>query len=103
MSNTPRGSNAQKRRGRDKGSQCRPCSEQGSTTRKARARADRGATGGLRYNDPVPKTDEKGTHELGGGRGAWFSDPDGTPSRSKKGARHEAHISGRVGGVQGGA
>jgi hypothetical protein len=30
-----------------------------------------------RYDDPVLKTDEKGIHELGDGRVAWFSDPDG--------------------------
>lgn len=30
-----------------------------------------------RYDDPVLKTDEKGIHELGDGRVAWFKDPDG--------------------------
>ncbi len=30
-----------------------------------------------RYDDPVLKTDAKGIHELGDGRVAWFSDPDG--------------------------
>jgi catechol 2,3-dioxygenase-like lactoylglutathione lyase family enzyme len=30
-----------------------------------------------RYDDPALKTDEKGIHELGDGRVAWFSDPDG--------------------------
>jgi catechol 2,3-dioxygenase-like lactoylglutathione lyase family enzyme len=31
-----------------------------------------------RYEDPSLKTDEKGIHELeGGGRVAWFKDPDG--------------------------
>jgi catechol 2,3-dioxygenase-like lactoylglutathione lyase family enzyme len=30
-----------------------------------------------RYDDPALKADEKGIHELGDGRIAWFSDPDG--------------------------
>jgi catechol 2,3-dioxygenase-like lactoylglutathione lyase family enzyme len=30
-----------------------------------------------RYDDPTLKTDEKGIHELGDGRVAWFKDPDG--------------------------
>jgi catechol 2,3-dioxygenase-like lactoylglutathione lyase family enzyme len=30
-----------------------------------------------RDDDPVLETDEKGIHELGDGRVAWFSDPDG--------------------------
>jgi catechol 2,3-dioxygenase-like lactoylglutathione lyase family enzyme len=30
-----------------------------------------------RYDDPALKTDEKGIHELGDGRVAWFRDPDG--------------------------
>jgi catechol 2,3-dioxygenase-like lactoylglutathione lyase family enzyme len=30
-----------------------------------------------RYDDPALKVDEKGIHELGDGRVAWFSDPDG--------------------------
>jgi catechol 2,3-dioxygenase-like lactoylglutathione lyase family enzyme len=30
-----------------------------------------------RYDDPALKADEKGIHELGDGRVAWFSDPDG--------------------------
>jgi catechol 2,3-dioxygenase-like lactoylglutathione lyase family enzyme len=30
-----------------------------------------------RYDDPVVKTDEKGIHQLGDGRVAWFKDPDG--------------------------
>jgi catechol 2,3-dioxygenase-like lactoylglutathione lyase family enzyme len=30
-----------------------------------------------RYDDPRRTTDEKGIHELGDGRVAWFSDPDG--------------------------
>jgi catechol 2,3-dioxygenase-like lactoylglutathione lyase family enzyme len=30
-----------------------------------------------RYADPSLKTDEKGIHELGDGRVAWFKDPDG--------------------------
>jgi catechol 2,3-dioxygenase-like lactoylglutathione lyase family enzyme len=30
-----------------------------------------------RYADPALKTDEKGIHELGEGRVAWFKDPDG--------------------------
>lgn len=30
-----------------------------------------------RYDDPSLKTDEKGIHELGDGRVAWFRDPDG--------------------------
>jgi catechol 2,3-dioxygenase-like lactoylglutathione lyase family enzyme len=30
-----------------------------------------------RYDDPVLETDEKGIHELGDGRVAWFKDPDG--------------------------
>jgi catechol 2,3-dioxygenase-like lactoylglutathione lyase family enzyme len=29
------------------------------------------------YDDPTLKTDEKGIHELGDGRVAWFKDPDG--------------------------
>jgi catechol 2,3-dioxygenase-like lactoylglutathione lyase family enzyme len=29
------------------------------------------------YDDPALKTDEKGIHELGDGRVAWFKDPDG--------------------------
>jgi catechol 2,3-dioxygenase-like lactoylglutathione lyase family enzyme len=29
-----------------------------------------------RYDDPALKADEKGIHELGDGRVAWFSDPD---------------------------
>jgi catechol 2,3-dioxygenase-like lactoylglutathione lyase family enzyme len=30
-----------------------------------------------RYEDPSLKTDEKGIHERGDGRVAWFKDPDG--------------------------
>jgi catechol 2,3-dioxygenase-like lactoylglutathione lyase family enzyme len=30
-----------------------------------------------RYDDPALKADEKGIHELGDGRVAWFKDPDG--------------------------
>lgn len=30
-----------------------------------------------RYDDPALGADEKGIHELGDGRVAWFSDPDG--------------------------
>ncbi|MGH2805147.1 MAG: VOC family protein, partial [Thermoleophilaceae bacterium] len=30
-----------------------------------------------RYDDPALMTDEKGIHELGDGRVAWFKDPDG--------------------------
>jgi catechol 2,3-dioxygenase-like lactoylglutathione lyase family enzyme len=30
-----------------------------------------------RYDDPSLTTDEKGIHELGDGRVAWFKDPDG--------------------------
>ncbi|MGH2993078.1 MAG: VOC family protein [Solirubrobacterales bacterium] len=30
-----------------------------------------------RFDDPSLKTDEKGIHELGDGRVAWFKDPDG--------------------------
>jgi catechol 2,3-dioxygenase-like lactoylglutathione lyase family enzyme len=30
-----------------------------------------------RYDDPALKADEKGIHELEGGRVAWFRDPDG--------------------------
>jgi catechol 2,3-dioxygenase-like lactoylglutathione lyase family enzyme len=30
-----------------------------------------------RYEDPVLRADEKGIHELGDGRVAWFKDPDG--------------------------
>jgi catechol 2,3-dioxygenase-like lactoylglutathione lyase family enzyme len=30
-----------------------------------------------RYDEPSLKTDEKGIHELGDGRVAWFKDPDG--------------------------
>jgi catechol 2,3-dioxygenase-like lactoylglutathione lyase family enzyme len=29
------------------------------------------------YDDPALKVDEKGIHELGDGRVAWFKDPDG--------------------------
>ena len=30
-----------------------------------------------RYDDPTLTTDERGIHELDGGRVAWFKDPDG--------------------------
>jgi catechol 2,3-dioxygenase-like lactoylglutathione lyase family enzyme len=30
-----------------------------------------------RYDDPALKSDERGIHELGDGRVAWFKDPDG--------------------------
>jgi catechol 2,3-dioxygenase-like lactoylglutathione lyase family enzyme len=30
-----------------------------------------------RYDDPSLETDERGIHELGDGRVAWFKDPDG--------------------------
>jgi catechol 2,3-dioxygenase-like lactoylglutathione lyase family enzyme len=30
-----------------------------------------------RYDDPALRTDDKGIHELEGGRVAWFKDPDG--------------------------
>jgi catechol 2,3-dioxygenase-like lactoylglutathione lyase family enzyme len=30
-----------------------------------------------RYDDPALTADEKGIHELGDGRVAWFKDPDG--------------------------
>jgi catechol 2,3-dioxygenase-like lactoylglutathione lyase family enzyme len=30
-----------------------------------------------RYDDPVLRADEKGIHDLDGGRVAWFRDPDG--------------------------
>jgi catechol 2,3-dioxygenase-like lactoylglutathione lyase family enzyme len=30
-----------------------------------------------RYDDPALSADEKGIHQLGDGRVAWFSDPDG--------------------------
>jgi catechol 2,3-dioxygenase-like lactoylglutathione lyase family enzyme len=30
-----------------------------------------------RYEDPALRTDERGIHELGDGRVAWFRDPDG--------------------------
>jgi catechol 2,3-dioxygenase-like lactoylglutathione lyase family enzyme len=30
-----------------------------------------------RYDDPALSADAKGIHELGGGRVAWFEDPDG--------------------------
>jgi catechol 2,3-dioxygenase-like lactoylglutathione lyase family enzyme len=30
-----------------------------------------------RYDDPLLRTDERGIHELGAGRVAWFRDPDG--------------------------
>jgi catechol 2,3-dioxygenase-like lactoylglutathione lyase family enzyme len=30
-----------------------------------------------RYDDPTLNTDERGVHELGDGRVAWFKDPDG--------------------------
>ena len=30
-----------------------------------------------RYSEPSLKSDEKGIHELGDGRVAWFKDPDG--------------------------
>jgi catechol 2,3-dioxygenase-like lactoylglutathione lyase family enzyme len=30
-----------------------------------------------RYDDPTLRVDQKGIHELGDGRVAWFSDPDG--------------------------
>jgi catechol 2,3-dioxygenase-like lactoylglutathione lyase family enzyme len=31
----------------------------------------------VHYDDPSLKADEKGIHELGDGRVAWFKDPDG--------------------------
>ena len=30
-----------------------------------------------RYDDPALRTDERGIHEVAGGRVAWFRDPDG--------------------------
>jgi catechol 2,3-dioxygenase-like lactoylglutathione lyase family enzyme len=39
-----------------------------------------------RYDDPVLKTDEKGIHELGDGRVAWFSDPDSNTFAIEEGA-----------------
>jgi catechol 2,3-dioxygenase-like lactoylglutathione lyase family enzyme len=30
-----------------------------------------------RYDDPALKSDERGIHDLGDGRVAWFKDPDG--------------------------
>ena len=30
-----------------------------------------------RYDDPALRADERGIHELGDGRVAWFKDPDG--------------------------
>jgi catechol 2,3-dioxygenase-like lactoylglutathione lyase family enzyme len=39
-----------------------------------------------RYDDPALKTDEKGIHELGDGRVAWFSDPDGNTFAVEEGA-----------------
>jgi len=39
-----------------------------------------------RYDDPVLKTDEKGIHELGDGRVAWFSDPDGNTCAIEEGS-----------------
>ena len=39
-----------------------------------------------RYDDPVLRTDEKGIHELGDGRVAWFSDPDGNTFAIEEGA-----------------
>ena len=39
-----------------------------------------------RYDDPVLKTDEKGIHELGDGRVAWFSDPDGNTFAIEEGS-----------------
>jgi catechol 2,3-dioxygenase-like lactoylglutathione lyase family enzyme len=39
-----------------------------------------------RYDDPTLKTDAKGIHELGDGRVAWFSDPDGNTFAIEEGA-----------------
>ncbi len=35
---------------------------------------------------PVLNTDEKGIHELGDGRVAWFSDPDGNTFAIEEGS-----------------
>jgi catechol 2,3-dioxygenase-like lactoylglutathione lyase family enzyme len=40
-----------------------------------------------RYDDPVLKVDEKGIHELGEGRVAWFTDPDGNTFAIEETAR----------------
>jgi catechol 2,3-dioxygenase-like lactoylglutathione lyase family enzyme len=43
-----------------------------------------------RYDDPALKTDERGIHEVGDGRVAWFRDPDGNTFAVEQGGRQEA-------------
>jgi catechol 2,3-dioxygenase-like lactoylglutathione lyase family enzyme len=40
-----------------------------------------------RYDDPVLKTNEKGIHEMGDGRVAWFKDPDGNAFAIEEGTQ----------------
>ncbi|MGH2716808.1 MAG: VOC family protein [Thermoleophilaceae bacterium] len=40
-----------------------------------------------RYDDPALTTDEKGIHELGDGRVAWFKDPDGNTFAVEEGEK----------------
>ena len=46
-----------------------------------------------RYDDPALKTDEKGIHELGDGRVAWFRDPDGNTFAIEERRRDDTNIS----------
>lgn len=39
-----------------------------------------------RFDDPALQADEKGVHDLGDGRVAWFSDPDGNTFAVEEGA-----------------
>jgi catechol 2,3-dioxygenase-like lactoylglutathione lyase family enzyme len=47
--------------------------------------ASRGVTF-ARYDDPALRADDRGIHELGNGRVAWFSDPDGNTFAVEEGA-----------------
>ena len=40
-----------------------------------------------RYEDPGLETDERGIHDLGDGRVAWFKDPDGNTFAIEQGVR----------------
>src|SRR5688572_16288931 len=40
-----------------------------------------------RHDDPPLKTDERGIHELGDGRVAWFKDPDGNTFAVEQGEK----------------
>ncbi len=39
-----------------------------------------------RYDDPALRADDRGIHDLGDGRVAWFSDPDGNTFAVEEGA-----------------